>query len=536
MKKLLVATVIFLTSLCLASSDVAERYVTGLFRGEFDEIYHLQDEAMKKAQPVSVLKNLKTQLDFQLGKLKMTLDVQQVEQGELVSYVMITEFDKGIFDIIVTLNAQERVAGFFIRPSTYQKTETPSAQMKTGDEVVDEYLSGFFAQEYESAYELQNEKLKEAQSIEILREVYTQLKSQLGDPRQTLNVEKLEKDGFTTYVMPTKFDNGVFDVTVTLDSENRVAGFFVRPSSYSSRPLPEYAAPSSYTEQDITVGKEPYYLPAKLTVPNDLESYPLVIILQGSGTHDVDGTLGENKPYRDIAVGLASNGIAVLRYPKRYFVYPDKVAEIGISAEAEYVEDALTIIEQMRGVAQFDKLFLAGHSLGGMMTPAIAERAGADGMILLSAAPVKLAQVSLDQNLDLGRDQLDEDQKAQLIDFFEKLLAQQLPADTDLGQGITAGYYYSLDDYFAMPVLEETEMPVLIVNAELDFQTPRKYFDTFLEELANKPNVTLKLLPGLNHIFNETDGTIKSIEEYNRPGYVSFDLIELIADWVKKVS
>jgi hypothetical protein len=172
--------------------------------------------------------------------------------------------------------------------------------------------------------------------------------------------------------------------------------------------------------------------------------------------------------------------------------------------------------------------------MGGMVAPWIAREAGVDGMILLAGSPMKLAQISLDQNLDLVGDQLTEEQKAQVKDFFTKMLNQEIPPETDLGQGITAGYYYSFDKYFCMPVLEETEMPVLIVNAELDFQSPKKYFDVFVEKLGDRPNITLKLLPGLNHIFNETDGTIKSVEEYDRPGYVAVELIDLLEEWIKR--
>ncbi len=74
-----------------------------------------------------------------------------------------------------------------------------------------------------------------------------------------------------------------------------------------------------------------------------------------------------------------------------------------------------------------------------------------------------------------------------------------------------------------MPVLEETELPVLIANAELDFQSPKQYFDVFVEELGDRPNITLKLFEGLNHLFMQTDGKIKSVEEYSRPGYVSVE-------------
>mgnify|MGYP000844795202 FL=1 len=331
-RKLVLLLVILFSVLAMASVDIAIQYINGLYEGRFEEIYQMQDETMRKAQPVTVLKNLKTQLDVQLGRPIATLDVQQVQQGEYMVYVFATEFKAGIFDFIVTLNTEGKVAGFFVRPSSYKKTET--------------------------------------QPVEVPEE----------------------------------------------------------------RSLPEYVNPADYTEQDITVGKDPYYLPAKLMVPNGLESYPLVIILQGSGTHDIDGTLGPNKPYRDLAAGLASRGIATLRYPKKYYVYPQQAAEIGINADAEYIEDALTIIGQMKGIPQFSSIYLAGHSMGGMVAPWIAREAGVDGMILLAGSPMKLAQISLDQNLDLVGDQLTEEQKAQVKDFFTKMLNQEIPPETDLGR------------------------------------------------------------------------------------------------------
>ncbi|PNQ06270.1 dienelactone hydrolase [Mesotoga sp. SC_NapDC2] len=535
-KRILVSAVLIASVLSFASIDIAKQYLDSFFNGKFPEAYELQNAEMKKAQPLSAMRNLRGQLQMQVGDFVQILNISEVPQGDLVSYIFASEFKAGIFDVIITLDADKKVAGFFIRPSTYVKPETESIMIETGNEVVDTYLKGFFSGEFENIFELQNEQVKASLTPEALSGAYANIVGVAGEFVEVLNLESSTNDGMISFVLTCRFANGIFDITVTLDSDEKVAGFYFRQSAYSERELPEYADPSAYTEQDITVGKEPYYLPAKLMVPNDLETYPLVIILQGSGTHDIDGTLGPNKPYRDIAVGLASKGIATLRYPKKYLVYPDKVDEIGTSAEAEYVDDALVVIEQMKSIPLFSGIYLAGHSMGGMVAPWIAEEAGVDGVIVLAGSPVKLAQISLDQNLDLAGDQMTEEQKAQTIEFFNQLLNGEIPEETELAPGLTAGYYYSLDRYFCMPVLEETELPVLIANAELDFQSPKHYFDVFVEELKDRPNITLKLFEGLNHLFMETDGKMKSIEEYSRPGYVSVELIDLIVEWVNELA
>ena len=53
--------------------------------------------------------------------------------------------------------------------------------------------------------------------------------------------------------------------------------------------------------------------------------FPVVVLVQGSGPSDRDETIGPKQARsRDLAWGLASQGIAVLRYDKRTYVYPTK--------------------------------------------------------------------------------------------------------------------------------------------------------------------------------------------------------------------
>lgn len=62
----------------------------------------------------------------------------------------------------------------------------------------------------------------------------------------------------------------------------------------------------------MKVGKN-YDLPGKLVIPKENEKYPLVIFVYGSGINNMDETIGPNKPFRDLAYGLGSLGIASLR-------------------------------------------------------------------------------------------------------------------------------------------------------------------------------------------------------------------------------
>src|SRR5437868_1155092 len=73
----------------------------------------------------------------------------------------------------------------------------------------------------------------------------------------------------------------------------------------------------TFDEREVTVGKGEWELPGTLGLPKGSGPFPAVVLVQGSGPQDRDETMGVNKPFQDIAWGLASNGIAVLRYDKR---------------------------------------------------------------------------------------------------------------------------------------------------------------------------------------------------------------------------
>ena len=64
-------------------------------------------------------------------------------------------------------------------------------------------------------------------------------------------------------------------------------------------------------------------LGATVTLPKGAGPFPAVVLVQGSGPHDRDETIGPHEPFRDLAWGLASRGIAVLRYDKRRDLPPN---------------------------------------------------------------------------------------------------------------------------------------------------------------------------------------------------------------------
>ena len=97
-----------------------------------------------------------------------------------------------------------------------------------------------------------------------------------------------------------------------------------------------YVIPEEIDEVDVTVGASGWALPGKLTFPKGVRPYPVVVLVHGSGPHDMDETLGPNRPFKDLALGLASAGIAVLRYDKRSYDVKGKIE--ADPAKPRYVE------------------------------------------------------------------------------------------------------------------------------------------------------------------------------------------------------
>jgi hypothetical protein len=128
-------------------------------------------------------------------------------------------------------------------------------------------------------------------------------------------------------ITPCEFARTTIDIQFAFDSVGRISGLVFRPGIRAAAyTLPSYATPSSFVERETTFGPSECVLPATLTVPAGAGPWPGVVLVHGSGPNDRDETVGANKPFKDLATGLASRGIAVLRYDKRTMVHRAKVS------------------------------------------------------------------------------------------------------------------------------------------------------------------------------------------------------------------
>jgi pimeloyl-ACP methyl ester carboxylesterase len=165
--------------------------------------------------------------------------------------------------------------------------------------------------------------------------------------------------------------DGSETATVEL-GENGVAGFAFDPE-YEP---PAYADEDAFEERDVTVDAGDVTLDGVLAVPEGDGPFPGVVLVHGAGIHDPDGTAGNSKILKDVAWGLASEGVAVLRYEKR--LRDHDVPDAEKTLDRVVVDDAVAAVDELaaeEAVAE-DAVFVAGHSQGGMAAPTVAGRHG----------------------------------------------------------------------------------------------------------------------------------------------------------------
>ena len=304
--------------------------------------------------------------------------------------------------------------------------------------------------------------------------------------------------------------------------------------------IPEYADTAAFVEREVTVGAAPFELPGTLTLPKDARGVPVVVLVHGSGPNDRDGTVGVKKPLRDLAWGLASEGVAVLRYEKRTRLHAARMDLTAVTIEEETVADALLALDLVRAQPEVDatRVFVLGHSLGAMIAPEIAARdGGLAGAIMMAAGARPLAVMMLAQ-LDYVS-QTPENQApqavAQIAALRERIerIARREAAPEDMGVGAPARYFYDLDERAAPEKAATVDVPLLVMQGGRDYQVTMEDFAAWKQALAGRDDVVFRSYDELDHLFVAGAGPSTPMEVMTVPGHVAASVIGDIVTFVK---
>lgn len=297
--------------------------------------------------------------------------------------------------------------------------------------------------------------------------------------------------------------------------------------------------PAELREEQLVFGREPWRLPATLTVNTGVPTLVGMVLVHGSGPHDRDESVGALKPFRDLAWGLAARGVAVLRFEKRTYHYRSLcTGRSDFTVRHEVIEDALGAIEALRRDPRSGgRIVILGHSFGGMLAPRIAAEAeGAVGIILMAAPARPLPYLILEQM------RYQASLSSMITPAVLALVERQVR--TAMGQtslhenalppllGLPMSYWRDLRTYDAPSATRALQLPTLILHGENDFQVPVTETDEWRRVLCGSAHVHIKSYADLNHFMVRSRGP-GSPAEYSQPGSVSADVMSDIATWIR---
>ena len=370
----------------------------------------------------------------------------------------------------------------------------------------------------------------------------------MGSASTTLNDAELELDIFplmrgNRILVHEGILSEAFDAEVEWDSEEGTVSILSKNRSE--------LVPSARDFPVILNEGTDYPLDGVLSIPeNTTGKVPAVVLVHGSGPQDRDETIFANKPFRDIAQYLASNGVAVIRYDKRTFTHGAKMAEelgSGITVREETIEDAITAAEMLKADPRIDenRVFILGHSLGGMLAPRIhAEGGNFAGIISLAGSPRSLLDITYDQQM-LYIDAMPESEEkalalSQMETYDEQVAALMALSDEEAKNTPVSGnvpfyYFKEMDEHPASAYTQDIAVPFLIMQGEKDFQVfADKDYTAWQDLLSGKTNATFKLYANLNHLFMPATGRgiADFQEEYSIESRMDDQVLADVTEWI----
>ncbi|GIP28069.1 hypothetical protein J23TS9_31990 [Paenibacillus sp. J23TS9] len=339
------------------------------------------------------------------------------------------------------------------------------------------------------------------------------------------------------------------NITLRLSTSGLVDDMLITPASAAGYQKPAYDNPAVYTEQEIRIGTGDLALPGTLTLPLGDGPFPAVVLVHGSGPQDRDSSIGAAKPLRDLAVGLAAKGIAVLRYDKVTYEHTFKIAgDPKLTLKKETVNDAISAVKLLKQSLKIDAehVFVAGHSQGGFVMPLIID-ADQDhdiaGAILLSGPGSSFTDTLIEQQQELvarikelGQDTTPYEQQAAVWTGIANLVndpqytVDHMPENFPLSP---AYWWFEQKNYKPTALAQKQHTPMLILQGENDWQVTMKQFTQWESALKDRSGVEFKSYPHMNHLLANYDG-ISTGAEYVKPSNVSSELISDIAAWIQK--
>lgn len=363
--------------------------------------------------------------------------------------------------------------------------------------------------------------------VEQLKAVTEQLQGQLGGLKSIMEVNN---EG-NIYYYYTEFGKNKLDIQLTFNENNKLMGFFLVPHKTFEK----------WDERtSLKIKSDDIELNGTLLIPPSDNKKKLVIFVQGSGASDRDETIGENKPFRDIAEYLFNNGIASYRYDKRTYSNPETF-NAQSTVEDETIKDAVNAANYFKNNKEYKdyQIMILGHSQGAYMMPVIAERVQAAKYIFMAGNARPLQDLLVEQyeyihSLDPAKlpAAAVEDIKKQVALLNSPKFNINTPA-TELPLGQSAAYWKYLKEYNQLNEVQKIKAPIFFAQGGRDYQVTEKDFNLWKTALKNNKTAVFKFYPSVNHLFISGSGK-PSPKDYDVKGKVDEQFLKDLTQFILK--
>ena len=541
---------------------LARTVVSDLAARRFGAVEARYTAEMTAALPAGKLASLWDQV---LGGTGAFQSIQSVKMSDVQGYHAATvtcSFEKQAVGIRVVLDAGSHLAGLsFVppepapqasgsAPSSAQATAQTARALKSPADVeaaARAVMASLAARDFDKVESFYSEPMKQALPHGKLAQGWDGENSLAGAYHSVRSAQVSESGEKQVAKLECEFGSNTVVATVSFDADGKLVGLLLgMPQSNTPWAPPDYAHPESFSEQPVSVGQDPTKLTGTLTLPKKPGPFPAVVLVQGSGATDQDESVGPNKPFRDLAWGLASAGVAVLRYNKRTFQYPKSFTG-QFTVEQESVEDAKSAVAMLAARSDIDpkRIFVAGHSLGAMLAPRIAkEQPLVAGIVVMAGNTRPLEDLVIEQvkyQVGLAGTSTPAGDKA-IADAEKSAVAIRNPALKPddmvdlLGSKVPGSYFLDLRTYDPARTAAGLSIPIFVLQGARDCQVRMADYEGWKRALADKSTARFALYPDLYHLFipvpASDTSTLSTAADYMVAGHVATAVVADIAGWV----
>lgn len=291
-----------------------------------------------------------------------------------------------------------------------------------------------------------------------------------------------------------------------------------------------------YTMSPVELQRDNLIIPAALTMPVDEKKPKIAILISGLGPRDMNDTIGlnSNKPMEDIAIGLAKNKIASIRYDKSIIHGTSRN-----SIEDEYFKDFNACYNYIMSLDNIDKnnIFIIAHDYGASLAPTLAKGKNIKGIVLLSGSLKHLSDIIAQKNASIINESngLSKEEKKLQIDELSKIVNEAKNIDQNSKNNpfkLSPSFWESINKLNLKRDLNEYKGNLLILQGQNDFEIPPDNFYEYSKILNNNPRASFKIYDKLSHIYSESDNNKYDLSIYNKRSKVSPIVINDIAYWI----